>query len=287
MDHHIVESNVAIFPLLIRPEAQQELGQEHKPKSNMSASAIDYLKKVSAEPMALFYHLLASLHSPKYSEENPDAHRQDWPRIPLPATKEALLKSAKLGESIAALLDTEAEVKGVTSGAIGSELKSIGNVTAADGGTLDPAGDLLIDAGWGHEGKEGATMPGKGKFIERDYSAAEREAIAQGAPALGLTPEQAFVQLGERTCDVYLNARAYWKNIPAKVWEYYIGGYQVIKKWLSYREGKLLGRALMVEEARYVRDMSRRIAALCLLQPQLDANYAAVKADTYPWPVKG
>jgi hypothetical protein len=125
---------------------------------------------------------------------------------------------------------------------------------------------------------------GQGKLIERDYSAEEREAIAQGAVALGLTPEQAFAQLGEKTCDVYLNARAYWKNIPARVWEYYIGGYQVIKKWLSYREGKLLGRALTVEEARYVRDMSRRIAALCLMQPELDANYAAVKADTYSWP---
>lgn len=67
----------------------------------------------------------------------------------------------------------------------------------------------------------------------------------------------------------------------------YIGGYQVIKKWLSYQEGKLLGRALTVEEARYVRDMSRRIAALCLMQPELDANYAAVKADTYSWPATG
>lgn len=36
-----------------------------------------------------------------------------------------------------------------------------------------------------------------------------------------------------------------------------------------------------------VRDMARRIAALCLMQPQLDANYAAVKADTYPWPGVG
>lgn len=93
-------------------------------------------------------------------------------------------------------------------------------------------------------------------------------------------------QLGNRTCDVYLNARAYWRNIPAKVWDYYIGGYQVIKKWLSYREGKLLGRALTVEETRYVRAMARRIAALCLLQPQLDANYAAVKAEPLPWSVQ-
>jgi hypothetical protein len=36
--------------------------------------------------------------------------------------------------------------------------------------------------------------------------------------------------------DVYLNDVAYWKGIPARVWDYTIGGYQVIKKWLSYRD---------------------------------------------------
>lgn len=45
---------------------------------------------------------------------------------------------------------------------------------------------------------------------------------------------------------------AYWWNTPEKVWNYYTGGYQVIKKWLSYREQPFLGRPLtpdMVEEA--------------------------------------
>jgi hypothetical protein len=32
-----------------------------------------------------------------------------------------------------------------------------------------------------------------------------------------------------------------------------------------------------------VRDIARRIAAICLMQPKLDANYAAVKANTYNW----
>jgi hypothetical protein len=30
--------------------------------------------------------------------------------------------------------------------------------------------------------------------------------------------------------------------------------------------------------------MARRIAALILMQPDLDANYEAIKADTWPWP---
>ncbi len=93
-----------------------------------------------------------------------------------------------------------------------------------------------------------------------------------------------LIILSERTCDVYLNDVAYWKNIPARVWEYTIGGYQVIKKWLSYRELELLGRPLTPDEAREAMNMARRIAAIVLLEPALDANYQAVTNATYSWP---
>lgn len=33
-----------------------------------------------------------------------------------------------------------------------------------------------------------------------------------------------------QTLDVYLNNTAYWKSFPPAVWDYTIGGYQVIKK---------------------------------------------------------
>ena len=97
----------------------------------------------------------------------------------------------------------------------------------------------------------------------------EERRARSDAPYLGLT-----------THDVFLNEAACWKNIPAPVWDYTIGGYQVIKKWLSYREFELLGRALTPDEAREVTHMTRRIAALILLQPELDKNYSAVKAAT-------
>ena len=90
-----------------------------------------------------------------------------------------------------------------------------------------------------------------------------------------------FILIGEHTCDVYLNNLAYWKNVPARVWEFTIGGYQVIKKWLSYREREILGRSLRMDEARAVTDIARRIAAILLLEPALDANYQAVKAAVY------
>jgi hypothetical protein len=67
------------------------------------------------------------------------------------------------------------------------------------------------------------------------------------------------------------------------VWEYTIGGYQAMKKWLSYRERALLGRALTADEVREVMHMARRIAAILLLEPALDENYQAVKQATDAW----
>jgi hypothetical protein len=74
------------------------------------------------------------------------------------------------------------------------------------------------------------------------------------------------------------------RNIPIRVWEYTIGGYQVIKKWLSYRERPILGRGLTMDEARTVTEIARRIAAIILMEPALDANYEAVRQSTYAWP---
>jgi hypothetical protein len=141
-----------------------------------------------------------------------------------------------------------------------------------------------VVARWGIAGKGGICMPSAGRLESRPYTEAERAAIAQGAGRLGLDEAAALTCLGETTCDVYLNDVAYWRNVPAKVWSYTLGGYQVMKKWLSYREKALLGRGLTVAEVAEVTAIARRIAALLLLQPALDANYRAVKADLYTWP---
>lgn len=79
--------------------------------------------------------------------------------------------------------------------------------------------------------------------------------------------------------DVYLNDIARWENVPAEVWDYTLGGYTVLKKWLSYRERAVLGRDLRPAEVRAFTEIARRIAALLALQPDLDANYWAILAS--------
>jgi hypothetical protein len=234
-------------------------------------------------PEPIFLHAVAILHSPAFRAENAGALRQDWPRIPLPAETQVLAVSAGLGRELVALLDPEASVHGVTVGTIRPELKCVGVVSREGGGTLNPeANDLAVTSGWGHAGQNGVTMPGKGRADDRAYTPAEQAAIEDGARALGLKPADATRLLGDTTFDVYLNAVAYLRNIPAHVWGYTLGGYQVIKKWLSYREKGLLGRDLTLDEAREVMNIARRIAAIRLLEPALDANYAEAQRATGP-----
>ncbi|MGH9849919.1 MAG: type ISP restriction/modification enzyme, partial [Blastocatellia bacterium] len=290
-DYHLLRPNAVAIPIRLRAtsakrgnrQQQSFLSEENaeEVRANLSEIARTYLNSIgltdldaNAETAALVWvHALAIGYSPAYLAENADGIRQDWPRIPLPASKDLLLASAELGRKVAALLDTETAVAGVTSGSIRAELKVIGVAATADGKRLNrEAGDFDVTAGWGHGGQRGITMPGKGRMIPRDYTATERAAIEQGARELGLPPELTFAHLGEETCDVYLNGNAYWRGAPLKVWEYTIGGYQVMKKWLSYRERELLGRALTLDEVREVTNMARRIAAILLLEPALDEN---------------
>ncbi len=284
-DHHLVESNVGMFPIFIMPtEADLSLFADADIRANLTSSAQQYLDDIHGGVGDLFHHTLAILHSPNYRKENAGALRQDWPRIPLPNTSGTMYTSADLGEQLAALLDTESPVAGVTAGTLRPEIKVTGVISREGGGNLNPDTDFAVTVGWGHAGQGGVTMPARGKAIEREYTSDERAAIVQGAGALGITSAEAFAHLGETTFDIYLNNTAYWKNVPARVWDYHIGGYQVIKKWLSYREEKLLGRPLRLEEVEEVRNMARRIAGICLLEPSMDRNYTAVKADTYAWP---
>jgi hypothetical protein len=263
------------FVSIVEETAPAYGAEAPKTIANLSAPARAYLGRFgitnpdadAATAALLWMHALAIGYSHAYLFEHADGVRQGWLRIPLPASKAALLASAELGRRVAELLDTETPLPGVDAGKVRPHLVKFAVLTRIAAKTLN----LSLTAGWGHAGKGGVTMPGKGKLVTRDYAADEK-------PAPEMLP-----QLGPSTCDVYLNNAACWKNIPANVWNYTIGGYQVLKKWLSYREHELLGRALTADEAREVTHNARRIAALLLLQPALDRNYAAVKGATAPW----
>jgi len=69
------------------------------------------------------------------------------------------------------------------------------------------------------------------------------------------------------------DATTRWKDVPEPVWNYTLGGYQVLKKWLSYREQALLGRPLTSDEAQQFTHHVRRIASILALHGELDGHY--------------
>ena len=252
---------VHLFPLWLRDEGLGLGADGAGRRPNLSDAAEGYLDRLGLGVEDLFHHALATLHDPAYREANSGALRMEWPRIPLPGwpdgdadgAAEELRTSAARGRELAALLDVDTPVPGVTTGALRPELAAIGVPTTVDGHNMAGA-DFAVTAGWGHFGSGEAVMPGQGCADKRPLTADERSSLGD-----------AVATLGEMTFDIHLNDRACWRNVPAAVWNYKLGGYQVLKKWLSYREHKVLDRPLRAEEVQHVADTARRIAAILLL----------------------
>ena len=255
------------FPAWLRHDGigNDDNGECHP---NLSAAAQRYLDRLGLDVEELFHHVLATLHDPGYREANAGALRMEWPRIPLPGwpdgrangAAEKILISAARGRELAALLDTDTPVLGVTKAPLWPAIAAIA-VPATTAGRHMAGEDFAVTSGWGHLGQADAVMPGHGRAVERPYTADERAAMGDALPALG-----------NRTFDVCLNAEAFWRNVPAAVWTYRLGGYQVLKKWLSYRERAILGRPLKLEEVQHFTDMARRIQRIILSMSQVPST---------------
>ena len=257
---HVIEWSASMFPAWLRDDTwATDANGERRP--NLSAAAQRYLNRLGASVEDLFHHVLGTLHDPAYRAANAGALRMEWPRIPLPGWDDAesddaasaLVRSAARGRELACLLDPDAPVRGVTDGQLRPEIATIAVPATATGRNMT-GDDFTVTAGWGHSGSGDAVMPGQGRVVERAYTPSERTAIGDAARVLGGT-----------TFDVYLNESAFWCNVPASVWTYKLGGYQVLKKWLSYRERRVLERALTPQEVLDLMKIARRIAAILTL----------------------
>ena len=254
---HLIERGANMFPAWLRDDGIGNDGTGTW-RANLSGKAQRYLDRLGANMEDLFHYVLAVLHDPAYREANAGALRMEWPRIPLPGWPEGetegaaveLAQSAAHGRDLATLLDSDTSVLGVTTGALRPEIAAIA-VPATTGGRNMAGDDFMLTAGWGHYGTGGAVMPGQGHAVERACTPDERTAMGDS-----------LLALGETTFDVYLNGNAFWRNVPAAVWRYKLGGYQVLKKWLSYRGRDLLGRPLRLEEVQHFTDTARRIGAI-------------------------
>lgn len=278
---HLLDPNTHPFPVVLHRDVIEggmalDGGLPHP---NLSAAAKYYLRRLgleawlepgNADAAAVWWHALAITYSPEWLEENQEAVLQDWPHVPLPADPELLRKSATLGKQVADLLDPDTAMIGVTVGDIEPPLRTVA-VLSKEGGNSVSGEDLALTVRWGALDAKRKVMPGPGKLRQREYSEVEQACLDQA------------LSLGERTFDVYLNDDAYWRNVPGDVWEFTVGGFQPLKKWLSYRERTILGRPLSITETGYFRDTARRLAKIRMLAAELDTNYRACAETAYAW----
>ena len=130
---HLNEWGASMFPAWLRDNgfATNQAATQHRP--NLSLIAQHYLDALGLDVEDLFHHVVATLHNPEYRVANAGALRMDWPRIPLPGwpdgnaegAAEALAASSARGRELAALLDSDTPIAGVTTGALRRELASI------------------------------------------------------------------------------------------------------------------------------------------------------------------
>lgn len=277
-DQHVLHKDAYFIPML-RYSTNPEGGMfaDPGPSPNLSPAAAAYLSGLGIEHTEalyaelLWWHAVAIAYAPQYVVDNPGGIAADWPRIPLPATDGALRASAELGRRLGSLLDPLEPLPPDVPSLVGA-------LRRVDGGAAQPAkGHLEVRAQWGIVQRSGAVMPGRGSLTRRPFTDAELADIGDGDGVLG------------EACDVFLNDETYWSCVPSSAWDFKIGGFQVLKKWLSYREHgsghpSLLGRGLTVSEAREFTGLVQRLTGVVLMASALDANYAATVAEAAPWP---
>lgn len=83
------------------------------------------------------------------------------------------------------------------------------------------------------------------------------------------------VRYDGKTGRVYINSTQYIGNIPPNVWEYHIGGYQVLYKWLKDRKNRNFG---FNEQTTYLRIISA-IRNTIRIQEKIDDYYTEVEKD--------
>ena len=74
---------------------------------------------------------------------------------------------------------------------------------------------------------------------------------------------------------VYINGSQYFEGISPEIWEYQIGGYQVIKKWLTYRKGRMLS----AEDIKHVCRTASALHKTIEIQREIDEIYPEIESD--------
>ncbi|OGU17579.1 MAG: hypothetical protein A2X61_15320 [Ignavibacteria bacterium GWB2_35_12] len=72
---------------------------------------------------------------------------------------------------------------------------------------------------------------------------------------------------------VYINKEKYFTNVTPELWNYHIGGYQILKKYLDWRKGRIM------DFDKYYCQMITAIAKTIELQNKIDEIYNKIEEN--------
>ena len=173
-------------------------------------------------PEDIFCYIYAILHSPTYRERYAEFLKIDFPRIPLTSNREQFKALAEKGAELVALhlMESPALNPLITGFPVGGsdEVRKIRYVERVEEKEEPPR-------------KE--TPPPVKVFNYSLPLASERQVEVK----TDLVPKP---KPKRPTSRVYINETQYFEGIEPDVWEFQIGGYQVLNKWLKDRKGRKL-----------------------------------------------
>lgn len=208
-------------------------------RTNLTAEAMDYVRHTGIAESELLHHAIAMLAA------------RCGARVPMPDEKKAVQDSALLGYRFALLFAEHDPLIAVSPQEQALRALAVPSRIGKEARMLRGA-VLRVDE--------------REEVITRNYRGEELAAFAD------LGGDEALALLGDRTCDVYLNEKALWRNVPIDVWRYTHRGVPLLRAWLRDRRADTLGRGLLREEVTQFSTAVRRIAQLLLLQPALAKN---------------
>ncbi|MGP0092311.1 MAG: type ISP restriction/modification enzyme [Xanthobacteraceae bacterium] len=210
----------------------------------------------------LFRIAFGVLHAPSYQAEHKSALSADWAHLPIPRDMTLFNRLAAEGEKVTRLLDADRDASDVIRAVLGADRASVlGPLKRSDGKQVRPEDVKITVTYWGG---------GKGRWKPRPFIVEELPATDYGDA------------WGERTGDLFLNDDAYFANVPELVWDYQLGGYPVLKKWLGYRQAdRRHEQPLTDDERRWFRQIIQRISTLLALGPTLNGLYQETAANAF------
>ena len=207
--------------------------------ANLTGEVLDFARNSGVAEADLLHHAIAMA-----------AARRDL-RVPLPDQPKAIRESALLGYRFASLFAEHDAL--LPTSPQDQALRAFGVPTRIGKEARMLRGSVL-------------RVDGREEVVTRIYRGDELAALAE------LGGDEALAILGDRTCDVYLNEKALWRNVPSEVWRFQHRGVQLLRAWLRDRQAETLGRGLLRDEVSHFSTAVRRIVQLLLMQPALARN---------------